>query len=139
MNVEIKRLTSADAAILDRVAEDVFDEPIDSGRRAAYLADPRHHMFVAIADGEVVGQVAAVSYRHPDKPPELFIDEVGVTPALRRKGIARKLLNEMLALGKSLGCEEAWLGTEIDNVPARGLYDSFGIKPAQFVLYTFEL
>ena len=139
MEIEIKHLTSADAAIFDRVAEDVFDEPIDAKRLAAYLSDPSHHMFVAIAGGEVVGQVAGVFYGHPDKPPELFIDEVGVTPALRRQGIARRLLGDMLALGKSLGCQEAWLGTEIDNVPARGLYESFGVPPERFVMYTFKL
>ena len=137
--IKIKRLTSADAAILDRVADDVFDEPIDPARVAAYLADPRHYMFVAIIDGEVVGQVAAVSYAHPDKAPELFIDEVGVTPTLHRQGIARRLLEEMLMLGKSLGCEDAWLGTEVDNRPARGLYESFGVKPEPFVMYTFKL
>jgi GNAT superfamily N-acetyltransferase len=107
LDYEIRWLTSADESVLDRVAPDVFDEPIDPIRRAAYLADPRHHMAVAIMDGEVVAQVAGVVYRHPDKTAELFIDEVGVTPALRRRGIARALLNEMLARGKALGCGEA--------------------------------
>jgi ribosomal protein S18 acetylase RimI-like enzyme len=111
MDYEIRWLTSADEMVLDRVAPEVFDEPIDPVRRAAYLADPRHHLAVAIKDGEVVAQVAGVVYRHPDKAPELFIDEVGVTPALRRHGIARALLDEMLARGKALGCEEGWVGT----------------------------
>ena len=29
----------------------------------------------------------------------------------------------MLAHGKAIGCEEAWVGTEPDNLPARGLYE----------------
>ncbi len=58
MRIEIKRLGRGDAAVLDRVAEDVFDEPINPPRLAAYLAEPGHHMLVAIADGVVVGQVA---------------------------------------------------------------------------------
>lgn len=139
MEYEIRWLTSADETVLDRVAPEVFDEPIDPVRRAAYLADPRHHMAVAIKDGEVVAQVAGVVYRHPDKAPELFIDEVGVTPALRRRGIARALLDQMLARGKALGCEEAWVGTERDNIPARGLYESYGVAPQPFMMYTFPL
>jgi aminoglycoside 6'-N-acetyltransferase I len=78
-------------------------------------------------------------YRHPDKPAEFFIDEVGVAPQWRLRGIARRLLAMALALGKSLGCEEAWVGTEHDNGPARALYESYGVQAEPFVLYTFKL
>jgi ribosomal protein S18 acetylase RimI-like enzyme len=139
MQVEIRRVRPGDAALFDRVAPDVFDEPIDAARLAAYLREPNHHMLVAVRDGEVVGQCAGVVYRHPDKPAELFIDEVGVTPALHRQGIARRMLDAMLALGKTLGCEEAWVGTEPDNGPARGLYESYGVEAEPFVMYLVKL
>ena len=140
MDIETRRLTANDAAVLDRVAADVFDEPIDPQRLSAYLAEPGHLMIVAIAGQEVVGQVAAVIHKHPDKRTELYIDEVGVTPVLQRRGIARRLLDEMLALGKTLGCEEAWVGTEHDNAPARGLYQSRDVAEAEpFMLYLFKL
>ena len=100
MDIATKRLTSRDAALLGRVADGVFDEPIDPGRLAAYLSEPGHLMIVATTDGVVVGQCAAVLHRHPDKPTELYIDEVGVAPAFLRRGIARRLLDEMLSLGK---------------------------------------
>lgn len=139
MRVEIRRLTVEDAAVLDQVADEVFDEAIDPRRLAAYLAAPGHLMLVALAGGEVVGQVAAVIHRHPDKPTELYIDEVGVAPALRRQGVARRLLDAMFALGRTLGCEEAWVGTEHDNHPARGLYESRGAAAEPFVMYVFKL
>ena len=139
MQVEIRRVRPGDAALFDRVAPDVFDEPIDAARLAAYLREPNHHMLIAMRDGEVVGQCAGVVYRHPDKPAELFIDEVGVTPALHRQGIARRMLDAMLALGKTLGCEEAWVGTEPDNGPARGLYESYGVEAEPFVMYLVKL
>ena len=96
-------------------------------------------MVVALCDGEVVGQVAAVVHRPPDKVTELYVDEVGVTPALHRQGIARRMLEEMLALGKELGCGEAWVGTEPDNLPARGLYEARGAAAEPFVMYVFKL
>jgi ribosomal protein S18 acetylase RimI-like enzyme len=139
MQIEIKRLTERDAAILDHVAADVFDEPVDPKRLAAYLAAPGHLMIVALANGEVVAQVAAVIHRHPDKPTELYIDEVGVTPGLQRRGLAGRVLDEMFTLGKTLGCEEAWVGTEHDNHPARGLYESRGAAAEPFVMYVFKL
>lgn len=139
MKVEIRRLTPDYAAILDRVADEVFDEPVDPKRLAAYLAEPGHIMLVALAGDEVVGQCAAVIHRHPDKATELYIDEVGVAPAFQRQGIARRMLDEILALGKAAGCEEAWVGTEPHNQPARSLYESRGAEAETFVMYVYEL
>ena len=123
MDVEIKRVGRGDEALFSRIAAEVFDEPIDAGRLDAYLSEPGHLMLVALADGDIVAQVAAVIHRHPDKRTELYIDEVGVTPSQQRRGLARRMLDEMFAIGKALGCEEAWVGTEHDNLPARRLYE----------------
>jgi aminoglycoside 6'-N-acetyltransferase I len=138
-NIEIRRLGPKDAALLDGVADGVFDAPVDAGRLAAYLAEPGHIMFVAIAGRQVAGQCAAVIHRHPDKVTELYIDEVGVAPGFMRQGIARGLLEAMLAFGKAAGCQEAWVGTEPDNQPARGLYESRGAMAEPFVMYVYKL
>src|SRR5687768_13411320 len=115
MKTEILRIGPADAGLLDRAAEDVFDDDIDPARLAAYLADPGHLMVLALTDGEVVGQARAMLHRHPDEPTELYIDNLGVTPDRRREGIAGRLLDELVAWGRENGCEEAWVGTEVDN------------------------
>jgi len=142
MTVEIRRLFPGDDVVLMQVAEDVFDEPVQADRLAAYLAMPGHFMIVAMAESVVVGQCAAVIHRHPDKVSELYIDEVGVSPTLQRQGIARKMLDAMFALGREHGCGEAWVGTEADNVAARALYDTRKEPhgPAEeFVMYVYEL
>ena len=139
---EIVRLSPDNAGLLDRIAEDVFDEPVRPDRLAAYLADPGHIMLVAVSDGIVIGQCAAIVHRHPDKVTELYIDEVGVSPAFQRKGIARAMVERMLAIGKELGCGEAWVGTEPDNLPARGLYERLEVKRDEaetFVMYVYRL
>ena len=142
MTVEIRRLFPGDDVVLMQVAEDVFDEPVQADRLAAYLAMPGHFMIVAMAESVVVGQCAAVIHRHPDKVSELYIDEVGVSPTLQRQGIARKMLDAMFALGREHGCGEAWVGTEPANVAARALYDTRKEPhgPAEeFVMYVYEL
>lgn len=142
MALEIRRLFPGDDALVMRVAGEVFDEPVRPDRLSAYLAEPGHFMVVALADGIVVGQCAAVIHRHPDKVSELYIDEVGVAPAFQRLGIATRMLGAMLALGREHGCEEAWVGTEPDNVAARALYESRKEPhgPAEgFVMYVYRL
>lgn len=139
--IEIKLVMPGDNALFARIADEVFDEPVEPRRLAAYLAEPGHHMVVAIDAGIVVGQTAAVVHRHPDKPTELYVDEVGVAAGYRRQGIARRMLEAMLAHGKAIGCEEAWVGTEPDNLPARGLYEQRTERAVAepFVMYVYRL
>ena len=139
MPIEIRQVGPGDDELFDRVAVDVFDEPIDPQRLTAYLAEPNHLMLVAVNGGQIVAQCAAIIHRHPDKATELYIDEVGVSPKWQRQGIARKMLDEMFALGRSLGCGEAWVGTEIDNDPARRLYEGLGSEAETFVMYVYKL
>ena len=86
----IRILGPGDAAVLDHVAEGVFDNAVDPRWTAEFLADSRHHLAVAVDDGQVVGMASAVHYVHPDKPPELWINEVRVGP-LGRIGTAMSL------------------------------------------------
>lgn len=137
--VVIRRVGPGDQHLFSRIADDVFDEPVDAARLAAYLGEPGHHMLLAMVGDLVVGQVAAVVHRHPDKPTELYVDEVGVAPAWQRQGIGRAMMDAIFALGRELGCAESWLGTEHDNLAARALYDRHGVKPEPFVMYLWEL
>jgi ribosomal protein S18 acetylase RimI-like enzyme len=138
MNVDILRIGPGDAKVLERVAEDVFDEDVDPARVAAYLAEPSHLMVLAVSGGEVVGQARGIVHRHPDLPTELYIDNLGVTPARKREGVATRLLDELVAWGREKGCEEAWVGTEPDNEPARALYQRRGSEAETFVMYFYE-
>jgi aminoglycoside 6'-N-acetyltransferase I len=63
---------------------------------------------------------------------------MGVAPSHHRRGIGRQVLDALLAHGRALGCTEAWLGTELENEPARRLYESAGGKSETFVLYSFN-
>jgi ribosomal protein S18 acetylase RimI-like enzyme len=144
VGLSIVLLKPDDIAVLENVHPDVFDEPVRMDRAKAHLADPANHMMVAMHDGLVVAQVAAVIHRHPDKVTELYIDEVGVAEPWRRRGLAREMLKRMFAHAKAQGCEEVWVGTEPDNGPARKLYESlqhaFDGGPAEeFVMYVYNL
>lgn len=127
---EIVTLSTETAPLLDAVAEEVFDHAIRADSLAAFLASTNHHMVLAIADGQVVGMASAVVYLHPDKPPQLWINEVGVGREYRRRGIGTRLTEHLLELAWDLGCAEAWLATEEENAPARALYSSLVARRA---------
>jgi ribosomal protein S18 acetylase RimI-like enzyme len=142
MAIETRILGPHDGHVLDHVAPDVFDDPIDATGTATFLADPRHRLAVAIDDGLVVGFVSAVRYVHPDKArPELWINEVGVAPTHHRRGIARLLLRSVLDEARSDGCSEAWVLTDRTNDAAMRTYASVGGEehPTDQVMFTFVL
>lgn len=126
MAVEIKILQSGDEAVLGRVAADVFDNPVDPGLSREFLTDPRHHIAVAVDDGLVVGFASGVHYVHPDKPAELWINEVGVATSHHGQGLGKAVLRALLQAGRDHGCREAWVLTNVGNAAARALYVSVG-------------
>lgn len=141
MAIDIRLVGAEEAALLDQVAPDVFDNPVDARYTAEFLRDPRHHLAIAL-DGElVVGFASGVIYVHPDKPPELWINEVGVAATHRRLGLATRLIQALFQVARSEGCREAWVLTERPNAPAMGLYASMGgrIPDEETVLFSFAL
>ncbi len=141
MSIAITVLGKDDGAILNKVAPGVFDHAILPARRDEFLNDPRHHLAVAIDDGVVVGMASGVHYVHPDKEPELWINEVGVAATHRNRGIGKQLLEALLHRGRELGCAEAWVLTDRDNSPAMRMYaGAGGIEAAKdSVMFTFRL
>lgn len=139
--VSCRLLDASDAKVLESVTEGVFDHAISPVLAAEFLADPRHHLAIAAADGMVVGFASAVHYVHPDKPPELWINEVGVAAAYRRQGLAGRLLNLLFDHARSLGCKQAWVLTEAGNEATHKLYSSMpgSHPPTQPLMFEFDL
>lgn len=137
----IELLTSANKNALDDIAPAVFDHEIDARQLAAFLEDPGHHLVIAVDDECVVGMASGSELLHPDKPPQLFINEIGVTPSHRRQGVGRALIESLLAAASDRGCTYAWLGTGIDNVAGQACFGSVpgATKSQPFLLYEWDL
>lgn len=141
MCLDVKLLGEGDESFLKNVAAGVFDASIDKAYTTEFLRDPRHHLVIAIDSQTVVGMASGVHYIHPDKGPELWINEVGVTPSHRKRGIAAKLLGRLIEAGKANGCTEAWVLTHRSNQAAMKLYSSRGGRPdtEDQVMFSFKL
>jgi aminoglycoside 6'-N-acetyltransferase I len=140
--IDVRILTSSDVVLLTgSCAADVFDNDVDPKWAAAFLADSRHHIAAAIVDGTVIGFASAVHYLHPDKPPELWINEVGVAAAYQGRGVGARLLQALFGVGRDLGCRQAWVLTERDNGAAMRLYAGAGgaADPGDTVMFEFDL
>lgn len=140
MTIDIQALTAANASLLHSVAADVFDNDIRPDSLEAFLKDPRHFMFLAVDGQLVVGMVSAVQYVHPDKAEELWINEIGVAPTHRRRGIGRQLIAAIVGLGRARDCACAWVCTEVENRSAQLFYKALPeVRKAQSIrLYEWD-
>jgi aminoglycoside 6'-N-acetyltransferase I len=119
-------LSAADSGLLEGLDDTLFDNPVDPAEARAFLADPANLVLLAMAGDTAVGMATATVLRHPDKPPALYVQEVGTQEDWQRQGIARAMMARMLDEGRRRGCAAAWLLTEEDNAPALGLYRAIG-------------
>jgi GNAT superfamily N-acetyltransferase len=119
-------LGPADAELLANPHDDVFDDVVVPTLAAEFLDDPRHHLAAAIADGHIIGFASGVHYVHPDKAAQMFINEVGVATPWQRRGIGKAVMAALVDRARTLGCREAWVLTEDDNIAARSLYAAAG-------------
>jgi aminoglycoside 6'-N-acetyltransferase I len=139
--VEVTLLSAPDVSVLDRVEPDVFDFPVQRAFAEQYLSTPGNLLAVATVSGVVIGMASAIAYVHPDKPRQLFINEVGVAERVQGQGIGTRLINALLEHARTSGCSEAWVATELNNKAARALYSSLGGVEDQehTVVYTWQL
>jgi ribosomal protein S18 acetylase RimI-like enzyme len=140
-SIEVMLLTARDLSVLERIEADVFDNPIELQWAAQYLSNPGNLLAVAVQQNVVVGMASAIAYLHPDKPLQLFINEVGVAERCQKQGVGRRLMDALLERGKLVGCTEAWVATEENNLAARALYGAAkGVQDqARAVVYTWTL
>lgn len=136
MNARIELIGPDNIELLNDIATEVFDAPPTDSWLAEHTADPSNILLIALKGDVVVGQLKAVFHRHPEKPPGLYIEELGVGDHHRRQGIATALMQAAKALAQRHRCAELWLATEPENDPANALYKAIGMEGQHVVMYS---
>ena len=121
-DVIIRLATHDDIPALIQVGDELFDNPIKPERTREFFSDDRHHLIVALDDDKIVAFASGFHYVHPDKDPQMFINEVSVLEEFQNQGIGRSIVRKLIAHAKEIGCREAWIGTEISNKAAIKAY-----------------
>jgi ribosomal protein S18 acetylase RimI-like enzyme len=101
------------------------------------LAEQRLPMasLVAEADGKVVGFILgdASGYEY-DVPENIgWIDTIGVDPAYQKQGIARMLMNEMIANLKKVGVDTVYTMVNWRDWNLLKFFDAFGYKKGPLI------
>ena len=118
----------------------LFDAPPDLATAERFLVTPGHHLLLAFVDEAPTGFVSGVELTHPDKGTEMFLYELAVDEAFRRRGIGKALVKELLGIARAHGCYDQWVLTDDDNDAALATYRSTGTTDeSSHVMLTWDL
>jgi GNAT superfamily N-acetyltransferase len=97
------------------------------------------HALVAQAPGQVGGLAHYVFHRSTTRLGDVcYLQDLFTAPALRRSGIARRLIEAVYRAAREAGCSRVYWQTRHDNHAGRALYDQVA-RHLGFVVYTHEL
>ncbi len=128
--MEIK-IETASVKLLDKlfkIEEQCFDQEAFTKHQIAYLLSDYNTLALAAkADNEIAGFIIAQIEIENDT---LFghIVTINVLPTFRRKGIGRKMLQEIETILKQKGITECHLEVREDNSQALKLYQNSGYQ-----------
>lgn len=121
----IARMTYRDVDEVSAIEREVFTLPWSRRAFVVEVEDRRISVpRVARLEGRVVGY--AIAWKVAD---ELHIGNIAITPPRRRQGIARALLEDLLALGMNERLAYATLEVRASNERAISLYERNGFRP----------
>lgn len=117
----LRRADAADADAVYAVGAACFS---DAWRAETVVRDMAgaHSLYLAAEkDGSLLGY--ACYWFVMD---EAQLVNIGVSPAVRRQGIARRLLEAGISAAKERGMASMYLEVRVSNIPAQTLYRSYG-------------
>lgn len=137
--MELVRLTSGDA---DRFTQwlalfgKAFEEPDtytgampSPGYRDRLLADPNFIALAAMENGRVIGALAAyVLVKFEQERSEIYIYDLAVDEAHRRKGTGEALVNETRRIAHDVGAWVVYVQADHVDPPAVALYTKLGAR-----------
>lgn len=80
-----------------------------------------HDYRAVFEDERVVGYAGVAMTGH-----EAWLNNIAVDPAMRRRGVAKLLMDDVVERARAGGAKAVFLEVAVDNGPAQRLYDRYG-------------
>lgn len=134
----IRHATAGDAAAVAALLRALNDEPGLSPERITpervtrdLIADPRAIVLVAECGGAVAGVATAhPSYDSGQSRWGLFLNDLFVAPAARRRGLGRALVAAMAVEAERQGCDHLWWNADAGDELALLFHRSLEVEEA---------
>lgn len=129
-------LVSALARLIPQLS--TSSPPPDREHLAAMLADPDTVLFVARADGVIVGALTLAMYRIPTGT-KAWIEDVVVDSSARGRGVGESLSIAAVDEARRRGAKDVSLTSRPAREAANRLYQRIGFEPRDTNVYRFRI
>lgn len=119
----IRKMTAQDINAVAEIEKECFSSPWTEEGLISELTNSQAEFFVLESDGTV----AAYMGMHIVLD-ECYIANVAVSPAFRRRGLGKKLVENALTVAREKNCSFITLEVRVSNSPAIGLYTDCGFE-----------
>ena len=124
MQTNLVPMTISHFEEIEPILSTEFDDFWNSSILKQELENPNSHYFVAIQNDSIVGFAGV--WKAVD---EYHITDIVVRKDLRCKGIGSHLLEKLIETAKLEKVVSVTLEVNINNVPAKKLYEKYGFQP----------
>lgn len=119
-------------------ASEISPEDYSFEHLISFLSNIESVFVVAYCNKQFAGMASAKLLNKPNGDIWLYIDEVDVCEDKQRQGVGKELITYLLKFAQESDCDEVWIGTEVDNIPANALYNSLNPSEIQKCIgYTY--
>ncbi|MEW5826705.1 MAG: GNAT family N-acetyltransferase [Candidatus Bipolaricaulota bacterium] len=139
--MEVRRLGVDDAPLAQAVWADVRNGDTSGDAFAQWLACDERLFVAALDAGRPVGFALGYVLERTDALRRMvLLYEIEVAKAHRRRGVGRRLVEEVKAIARAYGAGKIWCVAEAGNQAARALYTSTGSEEADadFAVFTWH-
>ncbi|HWQ15403.1 MAG TPA: GNAT family N-acetyltransferase, partial [Roseiflexaceae bacterium] len=124
--VQVRPARPADLAAILALDHTCFDPEWHKDRRAIAPALVNSPCFLVAEQGGALVGYAFVTSHYEGRLVHLV--RIAVLPAHRSQGLGARLLAEVVAFARASRADALTLNTQVDNAPARRLYEWFGFR-----------
>ncbi|HEU0080619.1 MAG TPA: GNAT family N-acetyltransferase [Candidatus Paceibacterota bacterium] len=148
--ITIRRATGQDVSYLQALNNEVFvdNQQYDSDPQVGWsLTDEAKGYYTSMArdadalcliaeeNGKRIGYLAGSKKEEVGRKSRyLEVNDMGVSPAYRSKGVGRMLLDECFKIAKEKGFDRVFVRVYFDNAKAIGFYKNSGFKEIELGL-----
>ncbi|GAB2501066.1 ribosomal-protein-alanine N-acetyltransferase [Corynebacterium atrinae] len=124
--MKLRLLDAADSRRCAELEEVLFpgDNPWPEHAFLSEIAAP-HTLYLGVSEGDSLWAYAGMARLGPEGDPEFEIHTIGVDPSHQRQGLARMLMDELMAVADA-HAGRVFLEVRTDNDPAIALYEAYG-------------
>ena len=119
--IQIRRMTAKDVTAVVKIENEIFSEPWSADSFRIGLETKNDIYLVAEEDGEILGYCGLWGVIDEGQ-----ITNVAVAPGHRRRGVAEKMLRELMQQAAEADFTEFTLEVRVSNAPAIALYHKLG-------------